>query len=177
MVGRHGTAEVRGGEVLGLGMPRKPLAAEAVGHPREHGVQAQGLGVAQAAAVVLTRGVEPGVEAGFNPPMLDVGLQPLLREEFGGRAAGDETDGFGLAPCALTVQPGDLPGAGKEQFLAGDGGADDPARYPLAFLFLSLVPGAAARVLCGDKRGEPGSGSFDSIRFLISGVLSLMVRA
>lgn len=54
VVGGHDAAEVRGGEVLGLGMPREPLAAEAVGHPCEHGVEAQGLGVAQAAAVILT---------------------------------------------------------------------------------------------------------------------------
>ncbi len=122
MIGGHDAAEVGGGEVLGLGMPREPFAAKAVGHPGEHGVQAQGLGVAQAAAVILTRGVEPGVQAGFDPPVVDVGLQPLLRREFGGRAAGDEADGFGFAPSAVTVQPGDLPGAGKEQFLAGDGG-------------------------------------------------------
>ena len=82
MIGGHGTAEVGGGEVSGFGMPRKPFAAEAVGHPDKHGVQAQGLGVAQAAAVVLTRGVEPGVQAGFDPPVVDVGLQPLLRGEF-----------------------------------------------------------------------------------------------
>ena len=177
MVGGHGAAEVGGGEVSGFGMAREPFAAQAVGHPGEHGVQAQGLGVAQAAAVVVTRGVEPGVEAGFDPPMLDVGFQPLLRGECGGRAAGDEADVFGLASGALTVQPGDLPGAGKEQFLAGDGGADQPALYPSAFLFLALVPGAAAGVLFRGKRGEPGSGSFDSMRFLISGVFSLMVKA
>ena len=112
----------------------------------------------------------------FRSPMVDVGRQPLLRGEFGCRAAGDQADAFGLASRALTVQPGDLPGAGKAQFLTGDRGADDPARYPLAFLFFALVPGVAAGGLGGDKRGEPGSGSFDSRRFLSSGVFSLKVR-
>ena len=95
------------------------------------------------------------MQAGFDPPMLDVGLHPLLRGEFGCRAAGDQADAFRLASRALTVQPGDLPGAGKEQFLTGDRGADDPAPYPLAFLFFALVPGVAAGVLFGDKRGSP----------------------
>ena len=78
MIGGHDAADVGGDEVLGPGMAGEPFAAEAVGHPGEHGVQAQGLGVAQAAAVILTRGVEPGVQAGFDPPVVDVGLQPLL---------------------------------------------------------------------------------------------------
>ena len=124
MIGGHDAAEVGGGEVPGLGMPREPFAAQAVGYPGEHGVQPQGFGVAQTAAVVLTRGVEPGVQTGFDPPVVNVSLQPLFCREFRGRAAGDEADVFGLAAGAVTVQPGDLPGAGKEQFFAGDGGAD-----------------------------------------------------
>lgn len=123
----------------------------------------------------MTRGVEPGVKTGFDPPVVDVGLKPLLGRQLGCRTAGDEADGFGFAAGALAMQPGDLGSAGEKQCLAGGRRADQLALHPLAFLFLALVPGAASGVFCGIKRGEPGSGSFASMRFLISGVLSLMV--
>ncbi len=175
MIGGHHSAEVGGGEVLGFGMPRKPFAAQAVGDAREHGVQSQGLGIAQPATVVLARGVEPGVESGFDAPVGDVGLKPLLRREFGRRAAGDQANRFGFASRALAIEPGDLRGAWKEQFLARGRCAHQLALHPFAFLFLAMVPGAATGMLFGHKRGEPGSGSFDSMRFFISGVFSLMV--
>lgn len=79
MIGSHDAAEVGGGEVLGFGMPRQPFAAQAVAHSGEHGVQSQGLGVAQSTMVVMTRGIEPGVKSGFDSPVVDVGLKPLLR--------------------------------------------------------------------------------------------------
>lgn len=123
----------------------------------------------------MTRGVEPGVKTGFDPPVVDVGLKPLLRRQLGCRAAGDQANGFGFAPRAVAMQSGDLPGAGEKQFLAGGRCAYQLALHPFAFLFLAMVPGAATGVLSGHKRGEPGSGSFDSMRFLISGVFSLMV--
>jgi len=123
----------------------------------------------------MTRGVEPGVKSGFDPPVVDVGLKPLLRRQLGCRATGDEADRFGFASRALAVEPGDLLGARKEQFLAGGRGAYQLAFHPFAFLFLAMVSGAASGVLFRDKRGEPGSGSFDSMRFLSSGEFSLMV--
>ena len=123
----------------------------------------------------MTRGIEPGVKSGFDPPVVDVGLKPLLRRQLGWRAAGDQADGFGFAPRALTVEAGYLPGARKEQFFAGGRRAYQLAFHPFAFLFLAMVPGAASGMLFRDKRGEPGSGSFDSMRFLISGEFSLMV--
>lgn len=123
----------------------------------------------------MTRGVEPGVKSGFDPPVVDVGLKPLLRRQPGCRAAGDQADRFGFAAGAVAVQPGDLPGAGEEQFLASGRRAYQPAFHPFAFLFLAVVPGAASGVLFRNKRGEPGSGSFDSMRLLISGEFSLMV--
>ena len=123
----------------------------------------------------MTRSVEPGVKSGFDPPVVDVGFEPLLRREPGRRAAGDQADGFEFAAGALAMQPGDLGGAGEKQFLASGRRAYQLTLHPFAFLFLAMVAGAATGVLCGIKRGEPGSGSFDSMRFLISGVFSLMV--
>jgi len=123
----------------------------------------------------MTRGVEPGVKTGFDAPVVDVGLKPLLRRQLGCRAAGDQADRFGFASRAMAVQPGDLPGARKEQFFASGRCAYQLAFHPVAFLFLAMVPGAASGVLFWNKRGEPGSGSFDSMRFLISGEFSLMV--
>jgi CheY-like chemotaxis protein len=177
VVGGHRAAEVGGGEVFGLGMAREPFAADAVGHPREHGVEAQRHGVAQTAAVVMARGVEPGVQAGFHAPVVNVGCQPLFRRHFRSRPTGHQADGFGLAPGALAVQPGDLRGAGKQQFLAGDRRAHQAAGHPLAFLFLAGVAGGAAGVFFQGKRGEPGSGSRASMRSLMAGQLSLMVSA
>jgi len=116
------------------------------------------------------------MKAGFNPPVVDVGFKPLLGRQLGCGTAGDQADGFGFAAGALAVQPGDLRRAGEKQFLAGGRRADQLALYEFALLFLALVAGAATGVIFAYKRGEPGSGSFDSMRFLIPGVFSLMVR-
>lgn len=123
----------------------------------------------------MARGIEPGVKTGFYAPVVDVGLKPLLRRKLGRRAAGDQADSFGFASRAMAMQPGDLAGAGEKQFLAGGRCAYQLALHPFAFLFLAMVAGVATGVRFGHKRGEPGSGSFDSMRFLISGEFSLMV--
>ena len=58
--GGHGAVEVGGDDLLWLVMPRKPFAADAVGHTREHEVQAQRPGIAQTAVIVMTRGIKAG---------------------------------------------------------------------------------------------------------------------
>ena len=90
MLGGHGSTEVGGADLFRLVMTRQPFDAEAVRHSRERGVQAQGLGVAKAAVVIMTRGVEAGVQAGLDAPVPDVGFQPPRRRQFGPGPAGDQ---------------------------------------------------------------------------------------
>ena len=62
-----------------VGLKLAPVDEEAVGPAGEGAVEVHGVAGAQAAAVVVAGSVEPGVESGFDAPMIDVclGLLPL----------------------------------------------------------------------------------------------------
>jgi hypothetical protein len=76
-----------GGRVMGA---FAPVQEQAVGPAVEHAVDFYGLAATQAAAVVVARGVEAGVQSGLDAPVRDVGLQPLGGRELARGSAGDQ---------------------------------------------------------------------------------------
>ena len=168
----HVGLEVGGGEVGGFLLFQQPFAAKAVGDSAEDGVQVKGAGVAQAAGVVVAGGVEAEVRAGFDAPMVDVVLQPLVRRELAEGAAGQQADRLGRLVGTLAQHPGGLGGEGMAGRLAVDVGADEGAHHGF-FLLDALFSGAArgARV----KKGVEGSSTFFSMRARNWGWLSFTV--
>jgi len=74
----HVRLEVGRGEVGRILLLEDPVAAKAVGDAAEEGVQLKGFSVAQPTGVVVSGGVEPGVQAGLDAPVVDVFLEPLF---------------------------------------------------------------------------------------------------
>ena len=85
-----------------------PVGEQAVGPAVEHAVDSHGGAAAQTAAVVVTRGVEPGVQPGLDGPVLDVSLEPLRGREFRRGSAGDEFERFRGQAGALPLHAGGL---------------------------------------------------------------------
>ena len=105
MVFGHAGDKIGGGEMARGGLEAAPMHEQAVGPAVEHAVEPNGFGLAQAAAVIMARGVEPGVQAGFDGPVLDRGLEPPPGGQFLGGAAGEKRDGFGGLAGPVALQP------------------------------------------------------------------------
>jgi hypothetical protein len=130
----HVGLEVGGGEVGRFLLFEDPVTTKTVGDSGEDGVQVERTGVAQAAGVVVAGGVEAAVQAGLDPPVIDVRFQPLLRREFAGGPAGQQADRLGRLIGALAQDPGGLGGEGMADLFAVDFGADERAYHGFSLL-------------------------------------------
>jgi hypothetical protein len=64
----HVHGKIAGGEVLRIGLTGAPLHKEAVGQAAEDAQDAHAVGMADAAAVVIVRDIQPLVQAVFDAP-------------------------------------------------------------------------------------------------------------
>jgi hypothetical protein len=153
--GGHVHREIGGCQILGVALMGAPLHQKAVGQAPEQAQHRHAVGVADAAAVVVVRNIQPLVQAVFNAPKAGaVELQPQGSIQALGRGAGQQGDRFGFAPGGLAAYPGDLRG-GREAdgFGGGRGRAEDAGFIPAAIAFLSADAGAG-RFLRGERLPE-----------------------
>jgi hypothetical protein len=165
----HGGGEVGGG-VMGA---VAPVHEQAVGPAIEHAVDADGFASAQAAGVVVARGVEPRMQASLDAPVLDVGVQPLRQRQVGLGPAGDEGDGFRFFVLALAVQPRGLCDQQKAGGFPIEFARDESAGDRLALL--EVGPAQRRRIVQRGKRGWPGSGTRACTAATSAGWLALTV--
>ena len=140
-----------------VGPASAPVHEQAVGPAIEHAVDPDGFGTTQTAAVVVARGVEPGVQSGFDAPVVDIGVEPLGRGEFSLGPAGDQLDGFRGPACPFTMHPGGLRHQGEPGGFSVEIPHHEGASHHLTFF--KIGPAAGRRIFQREKRGEPGSGT------------------
>ena len=169
----HIGLEVGGGEVGGLFLLEHPVTAEAVGDSGKDGVEVQRVAVAQAADIVMAGEIEAGVETGFDAPVRDVMLQPLLCGEFPQRTAGQKANRLGGYVLALAQHTGGLGGKGMSRLFAVDLGTDESAHDFL--FFLNAFFARPARIAQVKKGVSDGSSTIRSIWARRAGWLSLTV--
>ena len=123
--------KVSGGKVTSVGLLAAPVNEQAVGPAIEHAVEPDGVAAAQAAAIVVARGVETGVQASFDGPVLDICFEPQCRRELALGAAGDQGDRF--SRFALTVDARGLGHQGEAGGLPVEVACDQRAGHRVAF--------------------------------------------
>lgn len=156
----HVSLEIGRSEVGWFLLREQPVAANTVSGPAEDCVQLQGLGVAQAAGVVVAGGVEPGVQPGFDSPVVDVFLKPLFRCKFTAGTAGQQAERLGLTVLAFALDAGSLPGKRVAGLLAVHFDADQSS-YDWFSFFLTYF--LCALFGCRDKKGVAGLLTFASM--------------
>ena len=131
---------------------------EAVGPAVKHAMDPNGWAAAQAAEVIVARGVEASMETGLDGPVLDIGFEPLRGREFSRGSAGDQPDRFGLQPFALTVHLGSLRHQRKAGGFPVERSGHQCTGHRLAFF--EVGPADGGGIFQRGKRGEPGSGTW-----------------
>ena len=160
-LGGHVHREIGACQVLRMALMRSPLHQETVGQAPEQAHHRHAVGVADAAAVVVERNIQPLVQAVFNASKAGaVELQPPWGIQALGRSAGQQGDRFGLAPGGLAAHPGNLRGGGEADGFGGRRGrAEDAGFIPAAIAFLSADAGAG-RFLRGERLPEFPAAAF-----------------
>ena len=143
-LGGHVHREIGACQVLGVVLMGAPFHQEAVGQAPEQAQHRHAVGMADAAAVVVERHIQPLVKAVFNAAKAGaVELQPPRGIQALGRGAGQQGDRFGFAPGSLAAHPGDLRGGREADGFGGRRGrAEDADFIPAAIAFLSADAGA-----------------------------------
>ena len=134
VVGGHPRGEVGGGVVVGLLLVAPPFHEQAVGQAREDAMHPYGVAVAQPALIVAAGDVQPGVQAGFDAPVLPVEPEPAGGAQGLGRPAGDQRHGFGGPSIHFAAQPRALGGQRKAGGFGRDLGGVDRAGLGAAFV-------------------------------------------
>ena len=168
----HVSLEIGRSKVGWFLLREQPVAANTVSGPAEDCVQLQGLWLTQAAGVVVAGGIKPGVQTGFDSPVIDVFLKPLFRCKFTAGTAGQQAERLGLTVLAFAPDAGSLPGKRMAGLLAVHFGADQSSYYRFSFFpacFLCALLG------CGVKKRVAGSLTFASMYCRSCGWLSLTV--
>ena len=161
MLGGHPGGEVGSGFMTRLLLMTAPFEEEAVGQAREHPMHPHGVGMAQAALVVASRYVEPGVQAGLDAPVCPVELQPARGVELLRGQAREQGHGFRRAAAHFAAQARGLRGQGEGGGFGGDGGALEGAGFGAAFV--AFVGAGQGR---GTFRGEkPPAGWRRGVRY------------
>lgn len=144
--------KIGGGEMASAGASVAPVDQQAVGPAIEHAVNPDAVGPPESAAVVVARGVEPGVQSGLDGPMPDGGGQPLRGGKFFRRTAGDELDCFPGLPRAVAEQLGGLRDEREADGLGGRVPCDQNAQDRVSFFLIDPVDRA------GFGQGKKGIG-------------------
>lgn len=102
MILAHGGLEVSGRQMLRMGLMRAPLHEETVADAPEQTGHKHGVGVANAATIIVMGNVQTLVQAVFNAAKArSVQLQPFLGIELFGWGAGNEANVLILATLGL----------------------------------------------------------------------------
>jgi hypothetical protein len=104
MVGVHGSEEVRGGFVVGLGLMAAPVHEQAVAEAAKHADYQHGMRPTDPAEVVVMGDIEALMQARFDAPGGAIEAEPLLGAQFFGRQAGDQGYCFGTMVSQAPVQ-------------------------------------------------------------------------
>jgi hypothetical protein len=97
-LGGHIGVKVAGHQVLGFGLAGAPLYKEAIGQAAKDAQYTHGVGMLDAAAVVILRHVQALVQAVFDAAEAGaIKPQPGLGVQFGRRGAGQQGDGLRFA--------------------------------------------------------------------------------
>ena len=160
-LGGHVHREIGACQVLWIFLMGTPFHEEAVGQAPEQAQHRHAVGMADAAAVVVVRNVQPLVEAVFNASKAGtVELQPPRGIQALGRSAGQQGDRFRFAPGGLAAHPGDLRGSREADGFGGcRGGAEDAGFIAASITFLSADAGAG-RFLRGERLPEFPAAAF-----------------
>jgi len=154
MVGVHGSEEVRGGFVVGLGLMAAPVHEQAVAEAAKHADYQHGMRPTDPAEVVVMGDIEALMQAGFDAPGGAIVLEPLLGVEFLWGQAGDQGDGFGPMVAQVTAEQGDLFDTREVHRLARGGLATEHPPFGLAFVELTLAGQCGGRIRRGKNPPE-----------------------
>ena len=172
MFGGHVGVKIAGHQVLGLGLARAPFHEEAVGQATNDAQHEHGVGMSNAATIVILRDVEPLVQAVFDAAeAATIEPQPGLGIQLLGRGAGEQGDGLRLTAGGLAADSGYLCGRRETDRLRGSrGGAENADFIPAAIALLGACA-CARRFLRGERLPESPAAAFLSYRESRAGCL------
>ena len=140
MILAHGRLKIGGGQMLRMRLMGTPFHEPAVADPAQQTRHEHCRRAANSAAVVIVRDVQPLMQAIFDAAKASpVKFQPLLRVEFAGLGAGQQTDLFILATFIVAEQLGRLGHQRKANLLSRDWLGTNRAAHQVA---LFVIQGA-----------------------------------